>query len=237
MTAPLDSDWANTNISDSALNGTTHGSGTTAERTAIGSWPANRPFFDTTLDLWYYNSHASAPSSVTWTRLGNPESGTAEGDLVKWDNTAKEWDKFTGTNGQVVQRGASDTSFATIINTQSDSLTSQTIASGGVSTYKATNLSITVSTKTGGKFLAVFTGKMSNNSTAQPLKYSFHDDAVQVGTEYDLNVGTTNMADIVSGTYMGDLDGSVIAIYVAPQSAVSLNTILTDCRLDIIEIG
>lgn len=73
MAAPIDSDWANTNASDAALNATTHGSGTTAARTAITNWPANRPFFDTTLNRWFYNSHASAPTSVTWTNINLPK--------------------------------------------------------------------------------------------------------------------------------------------------------------------
>lgn len=69
MAAPIDADWANNPLSDASLNATTHGSGTTATRTGLSSWPANRPFFDTTDDTWYYNSHVSAPSSVTWTKV------------------------------------------------------------------------------------------------------------------------------------------------------------------------
>lgn len=51
------------------LDNTTHGSGTTSERTAITSWPANKPFFDETLAQWFSNTHVSAPSSITWTAI------------------------------------------------------------------------------------------------------------------------------------------------------------------------
>ncbi len=39
---------------------------TSAERTALTGWAANVPIFDSTLKKWYWNSHGSAPSSITW---------------------------------------------------------------------------------------------------------------------------------------------------------------------------
>ncbi len=71
MAAPIDAAWNNNILGDATLEATTHGSGTTATRTGLGTWEANRPFFDTDLGQWFYNSHASAPSSVTWTPMGS----------------------------------------------------------------------------------------------------------------------------------------------------------------------
>jgi len=69
-TDPAINTWSNDNLSDLALEETTHGSGTTAQRTAISSWSADRPFFDADEAVWYYNSHVSAPGSITWTQIG-----------------------------------------------------------------------------------------------------------------------------------------------------------------------
>lgn len=44
---------------------------TTAQRTGLTSWPATTPVFDTDEHSWYYNSHASAPSSITWSSVNN----------------------------------------------------------------------------------------------------------------------------------------------------------------------
>ena len=72
MAAPLDGPWAGLVVSAASLDKTTYGQGTTVTRTGLTSWPADRPFFDSTERIWYYNSHASAPSSVTWTPIHNP---------------------------------------------------------------------------------------------------------------------------------------------------------------------
>lgn len=86
MAGPANNLWRSAElVTAAALNDTTHGSGTTAERNAISSWPANRPFYDTDEHMWYYNSHASAPSSVTWTRLGSSgeeSTGSVSGDAT-----------------------------------------------------------------------------------------------------------------------------------------------------------
>jgi len=73
MAAPFDADWAAETITDVKLNRTTYGSGTTAEREAISNWPATRLFFDTDVSDTFYNSHASAPTSVTWSSVGGQD--------------------------------------------------------------------------------------------------------------------------------------------------------------------
>jgi len=69
MAKPADDSWSGYSPTATNLDETTHGSGTTTERNAITSWPAARPFFDTDLHDYFYNSHASAPSSVTWSTI------------------------------------------------------------------------------------------------------------------------------------------------------------------------
>ena len=75
--------WSNNVADDATLNATTHGSGTTAERTAITSWPGSRPFFDTDKGKFYRNSHGAVPSSVTWTEIGSAQAESAE---QTWEN-------------------------------------------------------------------------------------------------------------------------------------------------------
>jgi len=84
MVKPFDAPWATQAITDAALNKTTYGQGTTSERNAISNWENTRLFWDTDTRALYYNSHASAPSSVTWTEIpsGYPLSSIpAKGDF------------------------------------------------------------------------------------------------------------------------------------------------------------
>ena len=64
MTAPLTDSWEGQVISSANLDKTTHGSGTTAVRTALGSWSPSRLFFDTTDGRLYRN--AGTKNNVIW---------------------------------------------------------------------------------------------------------------------------------------------------------------------------
>ena len=87
-TDPAINAWSNDNLSDTALEETTHGSGTTAQRDAVSTWEAGRPFWDVDVGAWFKNSHASAPSSVTWTSITNTI-------IVKASNESKTTTTFT----------------------------------------------------------------------------------------------------------------------------------------------
>jgi hypothetical protein len=89
MAAPETDSWSGIAPTAEHLDNTTHGSGTTAERTAITSWPATRPFLDTDENAWYYNSHVSAPSSVTWSIIGIQESSEQTEDLTNAESSSK----------------------------------------------------------------------------------------------------------------------------------------------------
>jgi hypothetical protein len=82
LTAPLTGSWAGQNASASNLDGTTHGSGTTAERTALvgTAWPVNRPFYDSDLDCYFYNSGSAG--SCAWTETTFPSSSSLPGSPV-----------------------------------------------------------------------------------------------------------------------------------------------------------
>ena len=77
MAAPLTAPWDGTTtpISPDSLNRSTHGSGTTAERTALASWPLDRLFYDTTTGSLYRNG--GTVNAPVWTALDKP-SGTLE---------------------------------------------------------------------------------------------------------------------------------------------------------------
>ena len=71
MAAPLTGPWsAETVISASALNKTTHGSGSTTEREALTSWPTTRMFFDTTAKQLYANF--GSDDNIIWAPVGDP---------------------------------------------------------------------------------------------------------------------------------------------------------------------
>jgi hypothetical protein len=100
-------------ITAEKLNNTTHGSGTTATRTAItAGWRADRPFFDEDEGIWYYNSHVTPATNVTWSIIGtyipnvaslNPLVGTHDpNQIVMHDvingNMWRAWDNITTKN-------------------------------------------------------------------------------------------------------------------------------------------
>ena len=69
MSAPIQRKWSGQVAGTANLNSTTHGSGTTAQRTPASPWPTDRPWFDTTIQEWYYNSNVEA--TPVWDRIGS----------------------------------------------------------------------------------------------------------------------------------------------------------------------
>jgi len=85
MAGPKDASWSGISPTATNLDDSTFGQGTTTERNNITSWPATRPFFDTDDNVWYYNSHVSAPSSVTWSNISPPAVRTRKVDTLSSD--------------------------------------------------------------------------------------------------------------------------------------------------------
>ena len=63
MVAPLTASWNNNNLSDSNLDATTHGSGTSDPN----PFPTNRPFFRTDTRRWKYTTDGG----TTWKFIGS----------------------------------------------------------------------------------------------------------------------------------------------------------------------
>ena len=111
MANPLTGSWAGLVVSAANLDKTTHGSGTTAERLALASWPTTRLFFDVTDGIIYKNS--GTQNNIIWSTVGDP-TGTLK---IYAGTTQNIPTGYLLCDGQEVSRNTYSELFA-IIGTQ-----------------------------------------------------------------------------------------------------------------------
>jgi len=227
MVSPIDADWSNDELSDTNLDSTTHGSGTTATRTGITSnWPANRPFFDTDEERWYSNTHVSAPTSVTWTVIG----GEAEGKKFSLDGTPVNRDQliFDSTDGDWKSKDGSSTLHNENTANQSTSSTSL---------INITNTNVTLSTNQK-KFMAIISLDLSTGDTTNAF-VEIHWDTTKIGGLHMKSTEILNNGLTYSCQGIGDCDGKVVRgkIRSTAGNITVAGTGTGLAQLDVIEVG
>jgi len=208
MAKPLNAPWQAQTIADSDLNLTTYGNGTTAVRNAITSWENTRLFFDTDTRTLYYNSHASAPSSVTWTEIpsGYPLSSIpvkanfGVGRMLSFSDittqphyiTASNPDKMSSINGNTADYFRDDfTSYTSDANFAVTYPTSDTARVEGKAATDDINVSILDAD-----------GLQSDQMNSDPMGTTISDSKWYLRFEFDITtftVGTTSETDVYIG--------------------------------------
>ena len=132
-----------------------------------------------------------------------------QGDILYSSATDTLAKLAKGTNGQYLKIGATIPAWTTMVSAQQDLATADDDTTS--TTFVTSSLSITIANRTGGKFMAN-ASLMLNVAATESVSASIFNDGVTIGNYASKN-GDIVGVESASLSCIGDLDGSVIAVY------------------------